>query len=67
MAPNHRLESIRESGYTLADNAIFFVVYLLYFIITIAVMYFVFSDVWKKYEESRKNDVRIRMDPEQMK
>ena len=67
MVPNNRLESIRESGYTFADNAVFFVFYLVYFIINIAFLYFVFRDVWNKYEDERKNEVRITMDPEQMK
>lgn len=67
MMPNSRIGNIRESGYTFTDNAVFFVIYLMYFLICITVLYFAFRDVWNKYEDERKNEVRITMDPEQMK
>ena len=67
ITPYNRRADIWESGYTFADNAVFFGIYFLYFIITVAVLYFVFAYAWKQYEEARKNEVRIRMDPEQMK
>ena len=67
MSPNSLHERIREYGYTLTDNAVFAGIYILYFLLTITVLYFVFAFAWKRYEEARKNEVRIRMDPEQMK
>ena len=67
MSPNSLHERIREYGYTLTDNAVFAGIYILYFLLTITVLYFVFAYAWKQYEEARKNEVRIRMDPEQMK
>lgn len=67
MSPNSLHERIREYGYTLTDNVVFAGIYILYFLLTITVLYFVFAYAWKQYEEARKNEVRIRMDPEQMK
>lgn len=67
ITPYNRRADIWESGYTFADNAVFFGIYFLYFIITVAVLYFVFAYAWKQYEKARKSEVRIRMDPEQMK
>jgi len=67
LSPNHRLPDIREFGYLPADNIIFILFYLVYFVIHIAVLYLLFSRAWEAYERERNSEVKIRMDPEQMK
>lgn len=67
LMPNNRMPSIYEFGYTFTDNILFIMVYLIYFVINLCLMYILFSKVWVKYEEERKNEFRIHMDPEQMK
>ncbi len=67
LMPNNRTMSISEAGYTFMDNFLFIMVYLVYFIITIALLYLIFSRVWRRYEDERRNEVKIHMDPEQMK
>ncbi|MBQ4349821.1 MAG: hypothetical protein II768_01040, partial [Clostridia bacterium] len=62
-----RFSSILEYGYTFTDNILFVMVYLVYFVLSLFLLYLVFSKVWDKYEEERKNEFRIHMDPEQMK
>jgi len=67
LQPNHRLPDIREFGYIFTDHIVFFVYYLVYFAINFCVLYLLFSRVWEKYDRERKSEVKIRMDPEQMK
>ena len=62
LMPEKRLAVIRESGYTFADNALFFLIYLIYFAITIAVLFLLFKQLWKENETAKKNEVKIRMD-----
>lgn len=67
LTPTGRLAQIRETGYTMGENLLFSGIYLVYFVLTIGVLYFVFSRVWKKCANDRNNEVKLRMDPEQMK
>ncbi len=67
LMPQGRFSSILEYGYTFTDNILFVMVYLVYFVLSLFLLYLVFSKVWDKYEEERKNEFRIHMDPEQMK
>lgn len=67
LTPTGRLAQIRETGYTMGENFIFAGIYLVYFVLTIGVLYFVFSRVWKKCANDRNNEVKLHMDPEQMK
>ena len=62
LMPQKRLAVIRESGYTFTDNALFFLIYLIYFAITIAVLFLLFKQLWKENEVKKKNEVKIRMD-----
>ena len=64
---NYNLEDIRDFGYLPADNIVFILFYLVYFVIHIAVLYLLFSRAWEAYERERDSEVKIRMDPEQMK
>ena len=67
LMPKKRLAVIRESGYTIADNALFFLIYLIYFAITIAVLFLIFKQLWKENETAKKNEVKIRMDYDSVK
>ena len=67
LMPKKRLAVIRESGYTIADNALFFLIYLIYFAITIAVLFLIFKQLWKENEVKKKNEVKIRMDYDSVK
>lgn len=67
ITPAGRLEGIRDAGYTMGENLLFGGTYLVYFVITIGVLYFVFSRVWKKWVDARNSEVKLRMDPEQIK
>lgn len=67
LGPNHRLPDIREFGYTSTDNLVFILFYLIYFVIHFAVLYVLFSRAWEAYDRERKSEVKIRMDPDQMK
>lgn len=67
LMPEKRLAVIRESGYTFADNALFFLIYLIYFAITIAVLFLIFKQLWKENEVKKKNEVKIRMDYDSVK
>ena len=67
LMPEKRLEVIRESGYTFADNALFFLIYLIYFAITIAVLFLIFKQLWKENEVAKKKEVKIRMDYDSVK
>ncbi len=67
LMPNERIPSIIEYGYITMDNILFVMVYLVYFVLILSLMYLVFTGVWNKYEEERKHEFRIHMDPEQMK
>jgi len=64
---NYNLEDIREFGYLFTDHIVFFVYYLVYFAINFCVLYLLFSRAWEKYDRERKSEVKIRMDPEQIK
>lgn len=64
---NYNLEDIREFGYLPADNIVFLLFYLVYFVIHIAILYLLFSRAWEAYDRERNSEVKIRMDPEQMK
>ena len=67
LMPQGRFSSILEHGYTFTDNILFIMIYLVYFVLSLFLLYLVFSKVWDKYEEERKNEFKIHMDPEQMK
>ena len=67
LMPNNRIPNIIEQGYIFLDNILFIMIYLVYFVLSLFLLYLVFSKVWDKYEEQRKNEFRIHMDPEQMK
>ena len=67
LVPQNRLESIRDHGYITQDNRVFIAVYLVYFVLNLFLQYLLYTKIWKKYEEARNNEVRITMDPEQMK
>ena len=67
LMPNNRMQSIDKYGYTATDNLLFAAVYLVYFLLNLFLLYLVFARAWNRYEEERRNEVRIRMDPEQMK
>ena len=62
LMPQKRLAVIRESGYTFTDNALFLLIYLIYFSISIAVLFLLFKQLWKENETAKKNEVKIRMD-----
>ncbi len=64
---NHTLEDIREFGYLPVDNIIFILFYLVYFVLHFAVLYILFSRAWEAYDRERNSEVKIRMDPEQIK
>lgn len=65
--PNNRMESMRDAGYSAADNLVFLAFYLAYLAVILAVYFFTFRTVWKTAETARKNEVKLRMDPDQMK
>lgn len=67
LIPNNRLPDIREFGYIFTDHIVFFVYYLIYFAFNFCVLYLLFSRAWEKYDRERKSEVKIRMDPEQIK
>jgi hypothetical protein len=67
LTPTGRLSQIRETGYTMGENILFVGIYLIYFACTIGVLYLVFSRVWKKCVDVRNSEVKLRMDPEQIK
>lgn len=67
LVPNNRLEDIRKFGYTFTDNSLFLVIYFIYFIVVVGVLFFVFSKMWKNIDKAHKNEIKIRMDPSQMK
>lgn len=62
ITPNNRLEEIRKSGYTVSDNIIFIVVYLIYFAVIMSTFLFVFWLIWKKLDKVYKNEIKIHMD-----
>ena len=67
LMPEKRLAVIRKSGYSFTDNALFFLIYLIYFAITIAVLFLIFKQLWKENEVKKKNEVKIRMDYDSVK
>lgn len=67
LTPTGRLSQIRETGYKMGENILFVGIYLIYFACTIGVLYLVFSRVWKKCVDVRNSEVKLRMDPEQIK
>lgn len=67
LMPQKRLEVIRESGYTFADNALFFLIYLICFTVTVAALFLLFKQLWKENEAAKKKEVKIRMDYDSVK
>lgn len=67
ITPAGRLDGIRDAGYTVGENFIYLGINLVYFAIVIGALYFVFSRVWKNSVNARSKEVKLRMDPEQMK
>jgi len=63
----YNLDDIREFGYLPADNIVFILLYLVCFVLHIVILYLLFSRAWEAYDRERNREVRIRMDPEQMK
>lgn len=67
LMPQKRLGVIRESGYNFTDNALFFLIYLIYFTVTIAALFLLFKQLWKENEAAKKKEVKIRMDYDSVK
>ena len=65
--PHNRMDSMRDSGYSATDNLVFLAFYLAYLAVILGVYFFTFRTVWKTAEVTRKNEVKLRMDPDQMK
>ena len=60
-------DEIWARGFTLQDNLVFLAVYAVYFALNGLLLWLLYSNVWKKYENERESEIRLRMDPEQMK
>ncbi len=60
-------ERVKEFGYTFLDNLCFVGIYLLYFVIHVGLLTFVFYRLWRKVEDEQNKEIRITMDPSQMK
>ena len=65
--PKGRMEHIRKIGYSGTDNLVFLAFYLAYLVVILAVYFFLFKRAWQAEETTRKNEVKLRMDPDQMK
>lgn len=65
--PHNRMDSMRDSGYSATDNLVFLAFYLVCLAVILAVYFFTFRAIWKSAEAVRKNEVKLRMDPDQMK
>lgn len=65
--PHNRLDSMRDYGYTGADNLVFLAIYIAYLAVILTVYFFLFKHIWKTAETTKKNEVKLCMDPDQMK
>lgn len=65
--PNNRLGDMREFGYSAADTLVFLAFYVVCLAVLLTAYFWIFRAVWKTAEATRKSQVKLRMDPEQMK
>lgn len=65
--PNNRLDSMRELGYSATDNLVFLAIYTVYLAVLLIVYFFLFKTIWRAAETARRNEVKLHMNPDQMK
>ncbi len=67
LTPQGRWDRVWDHGFSTQDNLVFFAVHIVCFVIHLFLLYLLYTKVWRNYEEARNSEVKMRMDPEQMK
>jgi len=67
LTPNNRMTSIRKYGYTISDHLHFLGIYLPYLMIVLVAAFLLFYWMWRRNERDYAQEVKIRMDPSQIK
>ena len=65
--PLCRLPDIRENGYTLLDHVTYLFCNFLYFVVYFIFLLFLISSIWKNIVSKKETEIRLTMDPTQIK
>jgi len=62
LVPNRALERIFEEGYSLTDNIVYILMYLVYFLLTCMVLILLYRRIWQKRDAALAAEEKIRID-----